>query len=129
MAYINIAEKVQSSATWPLLGVSALSKSFGPIAAITNLSFTICQGEIVGLIGPMRSGRSIIIDLLAGTINNVGSITITRGRHQLEPIPSRPRCRVRLPQVDLFDGLTALKRRWAGDIERVLFQAAGKNIG
>jgi branched-chain amino acid transport system ATP-binding protein len=112
MAYINIAEKVQSAVTWPLLGVSALSKSFGRIAAITNLSFTIGQGEIVGLIGPMRSGRSIIIDLLAGTIKpTFGSITIAGEDVTQLGADSRSRRGVvcGLPTVDLFHDLTALE--------------------
>ena len=78
MAYIQVAQKVQSSvAVWPLLGVKALSKSFGRKGAITNLTFTIDEGEVVGLIGPMRSGRSTVVDLLAGTIKpTFGRITI-----------------------------------------------------
>jgi branched-chain amino acid transport system ATP-binding protein len=78
MACIQIAQRVQSSVTtWPLLDVEALSKSFGRVAAITNLTFTIEEGQVVGLIGPMCSGRSTILDLLTGTIKpTFGRITV-----------------------------------------------------
>jgi branched-chain amino acid transport system ATP-binding protein len=78
MAYIQFAQKVQNSvAIWPLLGVKALSKSFGRKGAIINLTFAIDEGEVVGLIGPMRSDRSTVVDLLAGTIKpTFGRITI-----------------------------------------------------
>lgn len=113
MVCIQIAQKVQSSAaTWPLLGVKALSKIFGRIAAITNLTFTIGAGEIVGLIGPMRSGRSTVIGLLAGAIKpTFGSITIAgEDVTQLEP-DSRSRLGVvcGLQPENLFLDLTALE--------------------
>jgi branched-chain amino acid transport system ATP-binding protein len=48
-----------------LLRVSNVSKTFGGIKALTNVSFTIAAGEIVGLIGPNGSGKSTMINVIS----------------------------------------------------------------
>ncbi len=113
MSYFRIAESFRGSAVAkPLLRVEALSKTFGGIAAIGNLSFVIRADEIVGLIGPKRSDRSTIVDLLAGKIKpNSGSIKIAG--EDVSQLGCEARLRhgvVRGPQLaNLFQDLTALE--------------------
>lgn len=57
-----------SSEAGALLSIQALSKRFGAHAAIQNLSFTVGQGEIVGVFGDRGSGKANIVHLLAGEI-------------------------------------------------------------
>jgi branched-chain amino acid transport system ATP-binding protein len=49
-----------------VLEVDSLCKSFGGVHAIRDLSFTVGQGEILGLIGPNGSGKSTTVNTLAG---------------------------------------------------------------
>jgi len=50
----------------PLLRVLNLSKSFGTLPVIQQLSFEIRPGEVVGLTGSIGSGKSVLVMLLAG---------------------------------------------------------------
>jgi branched-chain amino acid transport system ATP-binding protein len=51
-----------------LLEVENLSKSFGALRAVSNVSFEVREGEIVGLIGPNGSGKSTVFHLITGLI-------------------------------------------------------------
>lgn len=57
--------------------VKNISKVYGKIIAINNLSFDIQRGEIFGLVGPDGSGKTTLIKMLAGLIKpSVGEIFI-----------------------------------------------------
>ncbi len=49
-----------------LLEVSALSKRFGGVQAVMDLSFTVEKGEILALIGPNGAGKSTVFDMING---------------------------------------------------------------
>jgi branched-chain amino acid transport system ATP-binding protein len=58
-----------------VLQVEGLFKRFGGFTAVSNVSFKVDQGEILGLIGPNGSGKSTIFNMLSGTLApNGGSI-------------------------------------------------------
>ncbi len=49
-----------------MLEVAGLTKRFGGLLANDDLSFTVAEGEIVGLIGPNGAGKSTLFDLITG---------------------------------------------------------------
>ena len=61
-----------------VLEVKGLLKDFGGLRAIDNLSFSVKQGEILGIIGPNGAGKSTLFNLLTGELKP------TAGRIMLE---------------------------------------------
>lgn len=52
-----------------LLQVRNLSKSFGGVKAVSDVSFDLHQGEILGVIGPNGSGKTTLLNLITGFIS------------------------------------------------------------
>ena len=50
----------------PAIELRALSKTFGQLRAVDQLSLTVEQGEIFGLLGPNGSGKTTTINLISG---------------------------------------------------------------
>jgi branched-chain amino acid transport system ATP-binding protein len=50
----------------PLLEITDLSHHFGGLAAISNFSLRVEEGELIGLIGPNGAGKTTVFNLLTG---------------------------------------------------------------
>ena len=51
-----------------LLEVEGLSRSFGGVAAVRDVSFAVEAGEIVGVMGPNGSGKTTLFNLITGSL-------------------------------------------------------------
>ncbi len=75
-----------------MIKVSHLTKTYGNIRAVNDISFTIAPGEIVGLLGPNGAGKSTTMNMLTGYISSTsGSIEI-QGKNIVEnPMEAKKR--------------------------------------
>jgi branched-chain amino acid transport system ATP-binding protein len=53
-----------------ILSIKDVSKSFGGLKALLNVSFDVYQGEIYGIIGPNGSGKTTLINCITGFIRS-----------------------------------------------------------
>jgi branched-chain amino acid transport system ATP-binding protein len=61
----------------PVLEVQGLTRRFGGLVAVKDLSFSIRAGEILGLIGPNGSGKSTAMNAILGVVPpNAGSVRL-----------------------------------------------------
>lgn len=65
----------------PLLALQALRKNFGGILAISDLSFELAEGELLGLIGPNGSGKTTAVNLITGFVKPTSGKVLYRGRN------------------------------------------------
>src|SRR4051812_44428144 len=57
--------------------VEGLSKSFGGMPALTDVSFAVEEGEILGLIGPNGAGKTTLLECVVGLQPaDIGSVAI-----------------------------------------------------
>lgn len=50
----------------PVISVDGLAKSYGPVAAVTDVSFAVGRGEIFGILGPNGAGKTTTVECLQG---------------------------------------------------------------
>jgi len=63
------------------LNVQNLSKSFGGLKAVNNVSFDIKKGEIVGIIGPNGSGKTTIFNVITGFYKPDDGVVLFKGEN------------------------------------------------
>jgi len=81
-----------SSSTPPVIELNHLSRRFGSLVAVDDVSFKVERGAIFGLLGPNGSGKSTIIRMLCGVLAPSGGRASVLGH-------------------DVVDGAEEIKRR------------------
>lgn len=56
----------------PMIEVQGLSKNYGTISALKDVSFTVAEKEIVGLVGPDGAGKTTVLRLICSLIPPTG---------------------------------------------------------
>jgi branched-chain amino acid transport system permease protein len=77
----------------PIVIVQGLSKSFGGLRAVADVSFTVREGEILGIIGPNGAGKTTLFNLLNGFLER-GAGTVTLAGHDLSGLKPNRICRL-----------------------------------
>jgi len=100
----------------PLLNIEKLTKSFGGLTAVSDVSIYVEPGELVGLIGPNGAGKTTVFNMLTGVyVPDSGAITLSReGRERkingLKPhVISKYGLARTFQNIRLFKDLTVLE--------------------
>jgi len=100
-----------------LLIANAISKHFGGVKALTDVSLTILQGEIYGLIGPNGAGKTTFFNVLTGLYHPNGGELLFEG-HKLRAsaphIAAQSGIARTFQNIRLFGNMTALENVMVG---------------
>jgi len=100
-----------------ILDVQGVSKSFGGLRAVRDVSFDLDNGEILGLIGPNGAGKTTLFNMVSGAIPaDTGSVTFKEQRiEKMKPYEIARLGLVRTFQVvKPFTGLTVYENVLVG---------------
>src|SRR6478609_928805 len=72
-----------------LVEVAGLTKRFGPVLAVHDLSFTVQPGRVTGFLGPNGAGKTTTLRLLLGLATaDAGTATIGGVRYEVRRHPA-----------------------------------------
>lgn len=87
--------------------VSGLSKRFGRVVAVRNVTFEVRRGEIFGLIGPDGAGKTTILRVLSGVMAaDSGSVVVDEVDVRAHPEQVRSRISYMPQRFGLYEDLT-----------------------
>jgi branched-chain amino acid transport system ATP-binding protein len=90
-----------------VLEAVGVSREFGGVRAVDDVSFAVREGTLTGLIGPNGAGKSTLLAMLAGTLPVSGGRVLYRGR-DITRVPAFRRARLGL--VRTFQLASEFKR-------------------
>jgi ABC-2 type transport system ATP-binding protein len=105
------------------LSVRAVSKQFGDLQALRNVSFDVEAGELVAVIGPNGAGKTTLLSIIAG-VQPPNAGTVSRGPAEVGWAPQQPALYTRLSVAEnlaLFARLEKVADPPA-EVERMLEQ-------
>ena len=101
----------------PLLQLSAISKQFGGLSALSQVSLHIQRGEIYGLIGPNGAGKTTLFNVLTGLYQPSAGQFQFNGKHYQTSKPhvlAQAGIARTFQNIRLFANLTALENVMIG---------------
>src|SRR5256885_10281649 len=92
------------------ISVENLTKHYGTLVALDNVSLKIGSGEVFGLLGPNGAGKSTILKIMVGILRPTTG-TIRLGEHDIVADPEKAKKLIGyLPEnPSLYTGLTTLE--------------------
>ena len=102
-----------------LLALQAVSKAFGSLRVIDELTLTVGEGEALGVIGPNGAGKTTALNLMIGRLRPDRGAVVFAGR-EITKVPPHARCRLGLALTHQiphpFDALTVFENVLVGAV-------------
>jgi ABC-2 type transport system ATP-binding protein len=93
----------------PVIELMGLTKSYGSLKAVDNLSLTINRGEIYGLLGPNGAGKTTTILMMLGlTEPSAGQVTVCGYNATSNPVAVKKKVGYMPDNMGFYDGMSAL---------------------
>lgn len=101
-----------------MIAAHALHKSFGPVAAVQGVSFTVRPGEALGLVGPDGAGKTTTLRLLVGALQpNAGTVQVNGHDMARTPDAARANIGYLAQRFSLYGDLTVQENlRFFGEV-------------
>jgi ABC-type branched-subunit amino acid transport system ATPase component len=97
------------NAAAPALEIKGVARNFGGVVALRDVSFSVRDGEVMGLIGPNGAGKSTLFEIVSGNIRPTAGRVSYFGRDCTTMAPHLRRrsgmCRT-FQKVRLFESMT-----------------------
>jgi ABC-2 type transport system ATP-binding protein len=91
-----------------MLDIKHLRKSFGPVLAVSDVSFSVSPGELVGLLGPNGAGKTTTVSMIAGLVPpDQGEVLVGGARLAGDTDPKKRRIGLVPQDLALYDELSA----------------------
>jgi len=91
-----------------MLDIRHLRKTFGPLVAVDDVSFTVERGRLVGLLGPNGAGKTTTVSMIAGLLApDRGDVLVAGQRLAGDTDPVKRRIGLVPQDLALYDELTA----------------------
>jgi sodium transport system ATP-binding protein len=113
-----------------MIEVTNLSKSFGPVRAVQDVSFTAPDGQITGLLGPNGAGKSTTMRLIGGLLHpENGRATIDGQNTASQTLAAQQRIGILPDKRGLYHRLTARENiRYFGRLRGLKSQVIEREI-
>jgi branched-chain amino acid transport system ATP-binding protein len=101
----------------PVLETAGLTRSFGGVYALSDVSLAVAEGELRGVIGPNGAGKSTLFNLISGHLPPDRGTIASRGK-RIDRLSAHARARLRILIVfqaaRVFTGMTVLENVMVG---------------
>ena len=104
-----------------MIKVTSLTKSYGLVSAVNDVSFEAASGQVTALLGPNGAGKSTILRILSTIIDpDTGSATLGGFDVSTHTTDVRRQIGVLPHNTGIYDRLTAIENiRYFGNLQQV----------
>ena len=82
-----------------MIEVKNLSKNYGPVPAVKDLSFTVKEGAIYGFLGPNGAGKSTTMNMITGCLAPTAGVVTVNGHDIIDEAVEAKKCIGYLPEI------------------------------
>jgi spermidine/putrescine transport system ATP-binding protein len=114
----------------PVLELRGVSKSFGPVRAVQDISLQVRRGEFLCIIGPSGCGKTTTLRLIAGFTEPDGGDLLLEGRSVVRVPPYRRQVNTVFQNYALFPHMTVAENIGFGlEMRKVPREERARRIG